>query len=633
MTTQEILARLEGVTGGDGQWTAKCPAHEDRVNSLSVSQGRDGRVLLHCHAGCAVEDIAAALGVGLKDLFPDSGTLDWDTTIPSKPKKSQAKTVATYTYPNGAQKLRKADKTFLWRQPDGKGGWTWGRKGLRPTLYLAGGLDGVVYVCEGEKDADNLHALGYAAVSGEDGAGPGKWRKEYTEQLRGRRVYVFQDNDAVGKAYAAEVCTALHGAAETVALLDIAKVWPEIPEHGDVTDLITQFGTERASAMIAQLVTEAQPWKPMEHDPLLSLFKPLSDFREETAKWLVPGWIPAGQISLIAADGGIGKTTLWCHIIAALSNGSVCILDPPETTRQPTRVMFMTTEDSVRKKLCRKLRLAGANMNNIITPDFAGDRSGLLRGVKFGSPEMEKVLREVRPVLCVFDPVQGFTPPRVNMGSRNEMRDCMAPLVAVGEDIDVTALIVCHTNKRKGAFGRDRIADSADLWDIARSVMMAGYTDDQGVRYLTNEKNNYAPLQETVLFTIDSDEQIRAVGTSWKRDREYILGAEQAKAAPMREDCKAFILKTLQDAGGAMPTATLDGNAKAVGFSFTAVKRAKKELKAEGAVRYFHTGNNADRVWHIQLLDSPDGGDFEELPESTVTPFDTPSPSDISKVV
>lgn len=31
-------------------------------------------------------------------------------------------------------------------------------------------------------------------------------------------------------------------------------------------------------------------------------------------------------------------------------------------------------------------------------------------------------------------------------------------------------MVICHTNKRKGAFGRDRIADSADLWDIARSV-------------------------------------------------------------------------------------------------------------------------------------------------------------------
>ncbi|MCI9310655.1 MAG: AAA family ATPase [Lawsonibacter sp.] len=358
-------------------------------------------------------------------------------------------------------------------------------------------------------------------------------------------------------------------------------------------------------------------------DQLFSLFKPLSEYQEEEAEWIVPGWIPKGQISLIAADGGIGKTTLWCHIIAALSSGSACILDPPGFTREPMKITFMTTEDSVRKKLRKKLRLAGADMDNIITPDFAMDRTGLLRSLNFGTEEMDRVLRYLKPVLCIFDPVQGFTPPKVNMGSRNEMRDCMAPLISIGEDIGTTALIVCHTNKRKGAYGRDRIADSADLWDISRSVMMAGFTEDQGVRYLSNEKNNYAPPQETILFTIDADEQIHKAGTSWKRDREYIQGAEVSRTAPVREDCKAFILQTLEEAGGAMPTATLEETAKSAGYSFSAITRMKKALKAEGSIKYFHTGSNTDRVWHMQLVNQ-DG--FTETSEDGPSPFDEPLP-------
>ena len=354
-------------------------------------------------------------------------------------------------------------------------------------------------------------------------------------------------------------------------------------------------------------------------DPLLSLFKPLEEFPEEETKWLVPGWIPAGQITLIAADGGVGKTTLWCHIIAALSRGGACVLDPPGFSREPMKITFLTTEDSIRKKLRKKLRLAGADMKNIITPDFSGDRSGLLRRVKFGAPEMGKVLRFFRPALCIFDPVQGFTPPRVNMGSRNEMRDCMAPLVSLGEETGTTSLLVCHTNKRRGASGRERIADSADLWDIARSVLMLGYAGDQGVRYLSNEKNNYAPLQETVLFEIDSNEQIHKVGASWKRDRDFVPGAEAAQSAPLRADCKAFILQALGEAGGAMTTGSLDSRAKAAGYSFTAIKRAKLSLKKEGAVRYFQTGSNSERAWHIQAANPGDSaaaaeGPFADLP-------------------
>lgn len=150
-------------------------------------------------------------------------------------------------------------------------------------------------------------------------------------------------------------------------------------------------------------------------------------------------------------------------------------------------------------------------------------------------------------------------------------------------------------------------------------------------RYLSNEKNNYAPLQETILFEIDANEQIHKAGSSWKRDRDYILGAETARSTPMREDCKAFILQALSEAGGAMPTDDLDSKVKAAGYSFTGIKRAKTDLKKEGAIKYFHTGSPQDRVWHTQLSD-PDG--FIEVSEEGPTPFEkTAFPSDISKVV
>lgn len=616
MTLENFLSRLSGVHKSGGQYMARCPAHDDKHQSLSVSIGSGGKILLNCHAGCSTEAIVQALGLSMKDLFTEYTAL------------GKRQLVATYTYPTGTQKLRYSDKSFSWRRPDGKGGWAYNRKGLPHSLYIRGELEGIIFAAEGEKDADSLYTLGYTAVSGEDGAGPGKWRKEYTEQLKDQIVVILPDNDQVGRQYAQEAATALHSTAASVRLCDLAAVWPEIPEHGDVSDMLAALGKDETDKRLGELIRNAKEWEPGEAveaagDGLLSLFKPLDSFPEEEAKWLVPGWIPEGQISLIAADGGIGKTTLWCHIIAALSSGKACMLDPPDIVREPMKITFLTTEDSVRKKLRKKLRLAGANMKNIITPDFVGDRSGLLHKLKFGSPEMEEVLRALRPVLCVFDPVQGFTPPRVNMGSRNEMRDCLAPLISIGEDINTTALIICHTNKRPKAYGRDRIADSADLWDIARSVMMAGFTDEQGVRYLSNEKNNYGQLQETILFTIDSDGQIQKAGTSWKRDREYIQGAEYAKSAPVREDCKAFILKTLNEAGGELPTVDLEAKATTAGYSYNAQRNAKRELKAEGKTRQYHTGGNADRMWYIQVLPTTQE-DFVELPENTTTPFDEP---------
>ena len=39
------------------------------------------------------------------------------------------------------------------------------------------------------------------------------------------------------------------------------------------------------------------------------LLVPLSDVQVKTAEWLVPGYMPRGQINIWAGDGGSGKTT------------------------------------------------------------------------------------------------------------------------------------------------------------------------------------------------------------------------------------------------------------------------------------------------------------------------------------
>ncbi len=369
--------------------------------------------------------------------------------------------------------------------------------------------------------------------------------------------------------------------------------------HGMSIESIKRLA--ESGATIDELYEAAQRTED-DNTELLSHFKTLDNFREEEAKWLIPGWIPEGQITLIAGDGGTAKTTTWINVVAALSSGGACIFDSPEYVREPQKVAFITTEDSIKKKLVKKLREAGANMKNIITVDFAEDRDGILRDLKFGTPEMESFLRHFKPALCVFDPVQGFIPPMLNMGSRNAMRDCLAPLAAIGEDTGTTFIIICHSNKRKGAWGRDRIADSADLWDIARSVIMAGYTEDEGIRYLSNEKNNYGQLQETILFSVNDKEQLQKEGTSWKRDREFVQSAELAKTAPIKEGCKEYIIKTLNDAGGDMPTKELEEKAKRAGYARRTIRRAKDELKEAGEVRYFQSGRYKDKVWRMELV-------------------------------
>jgi putative DNA primase/helicase len=70
---QRVLSRLKNVAAISGGWTARCPAHADRVNSLSIAEGSDGRALIFCHAGCAFEDVVAALGITVRSMFVQRG--------------------------------------------------------------------------------------------------------------------------------------------------------------------------------------------------------------------------------------------------------------------------------------------------------------------------------------------------------------------------------------------------------------------------------------------------------------------------------------------------------------------------------------------------------------------------------
>ena len=73
-----FLDRLDVVRDkGDGQYMCRCPgpmhSNADRNPSLSVKITPDGTTLLHCFSGCTPLEVCHAVGLELKDLYPDGG--------------------------------------------------------------------------------------------------------------------------------------------------------------------------------------------------------------------------------------------------------------------------------------------------------------------------------------------------------------------------------------------------------------------------------------------------------------------------------------------------------------------------------------------------------------------------------
>lgn len=227
-------------------WLAKCPAHADNTASLSISEGSDGKVLLKCFAGCDFAAIVTAANVEPQALFPG----DSEPKAASKPVFDCA-----YDYRDESGELLyqavrlKNPKTFRQRRPF-ENGWRWSlpasvRKVLYGTEKLSKAPQGsTVYLVEGEKDADRLNKGGLLATTNIGGASSdadSKWQDGYTQQLRGHRVAIIQDNDEPGKRHAQSVSRKLTSAKIKNVIVEL----PGLDEHGDFSDWAAAGGTKR----------------------------------------------------------------------------------------------------------------------------------------------------------------------------------------------------------------------------------------------------------------------------------------------------------------------------------------------------------------------------------------------------
>lgn len=337
---------------------ARCFLHAgDKNPSLQVYA--DGWKCFGCgEHGDGIDLVAKYLNI------PSTEAAEWMKKafhVQEPPKKQDyGQAEREHVYPGGQIKkvmYRRGDgsKYGCWFHMEG-GTWKKGRGTAPHSLYIAGELAGAVFICEGEKDAETLHKLGYNAASGADGAGHGKWRPEYTEQLKGLPVCIFQDNDKIGKDYAQETAVALHGAGSSVKVLDLSRVWPEIPEHGDVSDMLLQFGEEKACAMIAQLISATPEWEPScdQNRPTLETIT-AADLQQKDLppiKFIVDRLLSVG-LNILASPPKYGKSWMVLALCLAVASGGRFL---GYTTNQ-CGCLYLALEDSQRRLKTRMNKL------------------------------------------------------------------------------------------------------------------------------------------------------------------------------------------------------------------------------------------------------------------------------------
>ena len=452
MDVKDLLSLLETVKQSGNGWTARCPAHDDRKPSLSVGVGTDGRILVHCHAGCEIEAICRELEIEQRDLFP--ATTDHGHSPRQEPS-------VVYDYDNLFQVLRYPGKKFLQRRPDGNDGWIWDTQGVKPRLYHLNDLAGhkQVIVAEGEKDVDRLRQLGLAATCNSGGAG--KWQAAHAEQLRGvevQRVVVIPDGDDAGRKHGLTVARTCAAAGLTVNIVNLPD---------DAKDVSEFLGGSRDRAALIKCIDAAAVYSPETEaaGELPDGWVFLSDV-EATAELGPPvvarGLAWAGRVSLLHSREKVGKSTITTAMTAAVTRGKSFLEQP---TRQGPVVWFSEEHPAdVRKRL----------------EQWGADCSCVAFGGRLDkSPEspasLKSLVTQIKPVLVIVDTLTKWAGA---LGIRDlhgagELGQRLAELVTLARESDAAILILHHNRKNPSAS-----AETGDTWGEYRDSTAIGAAAD-----------------------------------------------------------------------------------------------------------------------------------------------------------
>jgi hypothetical protein len=234
----ELLDQLEGVCKCSTGHMARCPAHDDKQQSLHISTNGKG-CGVKCHAGCETDEVLRALGLTFSDLFFES--------------KVKPEIIAEYDYTDEFgrllyQAVRYEPKAFRQRAPR-NGDWVWKLNGVRRVPYLLPELiesTGPVFIVEGEKDVHTLRVKGYTATTNAGGAG--KWDPAWSEFFAGRRVFLVPDMDEPGLAHINQIAESLRDVAEVRYI----QLW-------GAKD-ITEWFSKHTMESFGELVEAAELW-------------------------------------------------------------------------------------------------------------------------------------------------------------------------------------------------------------------------------------------------------------------------------------------------------------------------------------------------------------------------------------
>jgi archaellum biogenesis ATPase FlaH len=363
---------------------------------------------------------------------------------------------------------------------------------------------------------------------------------------------------------------------------------------------------ERAAAYLAQARAE-----------VLSglVYTCIADVRPEAVKWLWPGRIPLGELTMVVGDPGLGKSQICASLASVVTNGGQWPVD--RSYAQKGSVLILSAEDNIKHTIRPRLDAANADVSKCHT--LLAVRRISEAGTSFEGgfslaedlAKLSALMDEIGDVrLVVIDPVSAYLG-ETDSHKNAEVRGMLAPLTTLAGNHDAAIILVSHLTKSQSANALMRVQGSIAFAALCRAVWgVTADKENRQRRLFMPLKNNLGQDKTGLAYSIESaildipdeaGEPIPTSRVSWESQLVETSVEEAFGAALSHEersevdDAKEFLRDAL--AQGRVKSAEVQSAATRAGHKTTTIGRAKRALGILSIPEGFAKG----RVWYWEL--------------------------------
>ena len=505
-----------------------------------------------------------------------------------------------------------------------------------------------VYVCEGERTADAVEALGLAATTSL--GGPTREKQADWTPLKGKQVVVLSDFDDKGRDYAqavAQLCLGVGALSARVVMFPGVKIGEGPCEWMD--NIRASLGDEAILPELQKLVDAAAlvEYVPPVPEPPKGVqleFQTFAEIEPATQQWVFDKVIPQGKLTVLMGESGVGKSLTALEIAAKVSRGLTGPHD--DQPQKPGSVILFAPEDSPSENIRPRLVASQADLSKVILiPGFSEQDEEteqklswtfqLDRDMSFLETKLKSLQQADANIrMLVIDPIDCF------LESAKVKKKAMAEHLAVrlAKLAAETGLaIVIVTNLPRGVKGfsplnstNRRAGDMGPFGAAARSVWMVGQDlDNRNRRLLLPIKTNYCELPNSMAYqivdgviqweqdgsTLTGDEYLTKCG-EYLQDQKRAAREAQSKLAKAMKWLRGMLLEK----GGPLAKEQLVVDADANNITKATLRRAYDALDCRSVNNEFQ----GKWYWYLKEMIPKRDEEFETTEDDNGVEYEQP---------